>query len=106
MQHNIQKKDGQESVCASWHADTYFLEMKYWTLHIQLIVLLDVLPLEHKEIKEWMYWCLNQVYSKTWFYLTSINILLKDFLGVTFRFHKVRGFLFAIFSMYKTKTVF
>lgn len=52
MQHNIQKKDGQESVCASWHADTYFLEMKYWTLHIQLIVLLDVLPLEHKEIKE------------------------------------------------------
>lgn len=96
MQHNTQQKDGQESVCASLRADTYFLETKYWTLHTQLNALLDILPLEHKEIKELAYWHVKQVYSKTSLF-TFINILLKDLLRVTLILHKVTVVVFFFF---------
>lgn len=81
MQHNIQKRDGQGSSCASWHAGTYFLGMKCWTWHIQSIALLDASPLEHREITP----CFKHV-CVYWVSPTAINI--KKLLEITFRFDK------------------
>lgn len=84
MQHSTQKKDDQESACASSHADTYFLEMKYWTLHIHLAVSLDILPLEHKEIRELTLICRTRFFSKTSFCLSPVKVLLEDILKSDF----------------------